>query len=196
MVVIKMVAVMDPKIGLIKSVIFKIGMKENCRDRWEPPNGWARSPDATGLVVALVWSMYTCISRTCQTHKEDILLTALAAAVGGFTEGFRRWPIPTDHIRYCNFRWKVLASAAKENLHIHTVATVTKNFDGQHLTDFEGLLAAKVGFSDDVIPLQSILEEAKRLGPLLVCMKRTLSWMVFSFEWEHCQGTLPCPVRA
>ena len=37
-----------------------------------------------------------------------------------------------------------LSFCSQENLHIHTVATVTKNLDGQHLTDFEGLLKGLV----------------------------------------------------
>ena len=42
---------------------------------------------------------------------------------------------------------EVLDSASRENIHIKSVATITENFDGQHLTDFQGLLAAgAVGF--------------------------------------------------
>ncbi len=57
---------------------------------------------------------------------------------------------------------EVLASAAKENLHIHTVATVTKNFDGQHLTDFEGLLkAGAVDFQMMGFPFKALRLSAK-----------------------------------
>ena len=96
-----------------------------------------------------------------QTHKEDIHTGALAAAAGWFYSSGHDGQYQSDHFRYYNLR-EVLASAAKENLHIHTVATVTKNFDGQHLTDFEGLLkAGAVGFSDDGIPFKALRLSAK-----------------------------------
>lgn len=62
---------------------------------------------------------------------------------------------------------EVLASAAKEDIHIYTNATVTKNFDGQNLTDFKALLeAGAVSLSDDGIPLQSskLVKEALELA--------------------------------
>lgn len=62
---------------------------------------------------------------------------------------------------------EVLASAAKEDVHVYTNATVTKNFDGQHLTDFKALLEnGALSFSDDGIPLQStkVLKEALDLA--------------------------------
>ena len=42
---------------------------------------------------------------------------------------------------------EVLESASRENIHIKSVATITENFDGQHLTDFQGLLAAGAAVS-------------------------------------------------
>ncbi len=67
---------------------------------------------------------------------------------------------------------EVLESASRENIHIKSVATITENFDGQHLTDFQGLLAAgAVGFSDDGIPLtnagivRQALVEARKITP-------------------------------
>ena len=42
---------------------------------------------------------------------------------------------------------EVLQSAAKEKINVKTVATITKNFNGQDLTDFKALLeAGAVGF--------------------------------------------------
>ena len=71
---------------------------------------------------------------------------------------------------------EVLQSAAKEKINVKTVATITKNFNGQDLTDFKALLeAGAVGFSDDGIPLESskvlkeALETAKKLGTF-VCL--------------------------
>ena len=44
-------------------------------------------------------------------------------------------------------------SAAREKIHVKSVATITDQFDGQTLTDFESLLkAGAAGFSDDGIP--------------------------------------------
>ena len=130
--------------------------------------------DASGKVVApgLV-DIHVHFREPGQTHKEDIHTGALAAAAGGFTTVVmmaNTTPTISDVVTLK----EVLNSAAKEAIHVKTVATVTKNFDGQHLTDFEGLLqAGAVGFSDDGIPLQSTkvvrqaLEEAKRLGTFI-----------------------------
>lgn len=123
--------------------------------------------DATGLVVApgLV-DIHVHFREPGQTHKEDIHTGALAAAAGGVTTVVMMAntnptisDIPTLK--------EVLASAAKENIHIYTNATVTKNFDGHNLTDFKALLeAGAVSFSDDGIPLKSskVVKEALELA--------------------------------
>ena len=62
---------------------------------------------------------------------------------------------------------EVLTSAAKENIHVKSVATITKNFDGENITDFKGLLeVGAVGFSDDGIPLTNagIVKKAMELA--------------------------------
>ena len=62
---------------------------------------------------------------------------------------------------------EVLTSAAKENIHVKSVATITKNFDGENITDFKGLLeAGAAGFSDDGIPLTNagIVKKAMELA--------------------------------
>ncbi|MEX2803915.1 dihydroorotase [Streptococcus sp. H31] len=112
--------------------------------------------DAEGLVVApgLV-DIHVHFREPGQVHKEDIHTGALAAAAGGFTTVVM---MANTHPTISDVETlkDVLTSAAKENIHIYTNATVTKNFDGQHLTDFKALLAAgAVSFSDDGIPLQS-----------------------------------------
>ena len=80
---------------------------------------------------------------------------------------------------------EVLQSAAKEKINVKTVATITKNFNGQDLTDFKELLeAGAVGFSDDGIPLESskvvkeAMEEAKKTQHLYQ-LTRGRSWS----EW-------------
>ena len=101
-----------------------------------------------------------------QTHKEDIHTGALAAAAGGFTTVVMMAntnPTISDKETLKD----VLTSAAKENNHVKSVATITKNFDGENITDFNGLLeAGAVGFSDDGIPLTNagIVKKAMELA--------------------------------
>ncbi|MFV8063375.1 dihydroorotase [Streptococcus pluranimalium] len=112
--------------------------------------------DASGLVVApgLV-DIHVHFREPGQTHKEDIHTGALAAAAGGFTTVVMMANTnPT--ISTVETLKEVLASAAKEKIHIKSNASVTLNFDGENLTDFEGLLkAGAVGVSDDGIPLEN-----------------------------------------
>ena len=119
--------------------------------------------DATGLVVApgLV-DIHVHFREPGQTHKEDIHTGALAAAAGGFTTVVMMANTnPT--ISDVETLQEVLQSAAKEKINVKSVATITKNFNGQDLTDFKALLeAGAVGFSDDGIPLESskVVKEA------------------------------------
>lgn len=123
--------------------------------------------DASGCVVApgLV-DIHVHFREPGQTHKEDIRTGALAAAAGGFTTVVMMANTnPT--ISDVETLTEVLDSASKEAIHIKSVATITTDFDGENLTDFEGLLAAgAVGFSDDGIPLTSskVLKEAMDLA--------------------------------
>lgn len=154
MLLIKNGRVMDPKSGLDQvcdvlvegKKIVKIGQNLEAAD--------AQVLDASGLVVApgLV-DIHVHFREPGQTHKEDIHTGALAAAAGGFTTVVMMANTnPT--ISTVETLQEVLESASRENIHIKSVATITENFDGKHLTDFQGLLAAgAVGFSDDGIPL-------------------------------------------
>ena len=154
MLLIKNGRVMDPKSGLDQvcdvlvegKKIVKIGQNLRAAD--------AQVLDASGLVVApgLV-DIHVHFREPGQTHKEDIHTGALAAAAGGFTTVVMMANTnPT--ISTVETLQEVLESASRENIHIKSVATITENFDGQHLTDFKALLAAgAVGFSDDGIPL-------------------------------------------
>ncbi|QGH02137.1 dihydroorotase [Streptococcus dysgalactiae] len=119
--------------------------------------------DATGLIVApgLV-DIHVHFREPGQTHKEDIHTGALAAAAGGVTTVVMMAntnPVISD----VETLQEVLASAAKEKIHIYTNASVTQAFNGKALTDFKALLeAGAVSFSDDGIPLESskVLKEA------------------------------------
>ena len=154
MLLIKNGRVMDPKSGLDQvcdvlvegKKIVKIGQNLEAAD--------AQVLDASGLVVApgLV-DIHVHFREPGQTHKEDIHTGALAAAAGGFTTVVMMANTnPT--ISTVETLKEVLESASRENIHIKSVATITENFDGQHLTDFKALLAAgAIGFSDDGIPL-------------------------------------------
>lgn len=169
MLLIKNGRVMDPKTGfdqitdllVEEKKIIKIGQDLQVED--------AKVIDASGLVVApgLV-DIHVHFREPGQTHKEDIHTGALAAAAGGFTTVVMMANTnPT--ISTVETLKEVLESANRENIHIKSVATITENFDGQYLTDFQGLLAAgAVGFSDDGIPLtnagivrQALVEASK-----------------------------------
>lgn len=169
MLLIKNGRVMDPKTGFDQITdllvegkkIVKIGQDLQAED--------ATVIDASGLVVApgLV-DIHVHFREPGQTHKEDIHTGALAAAAGGFTTVVMMANTnPT--ISTVETLKEVLESASRENIHIKSVATITENFDGKHLTDFQGLLTAgAVGFSDDGIPLtnagivRKALEEARK----------------------------------
>lgn len=130
--------------------------------------------DAKGSVVApgLV-DIHVHFREPGQTHKEDIHTGSLAAAAGGFTRVVMMANTnPT--ISTVDTLKEVLESSAKEEIHIHTNATITQNFDGKNLTDFKALYeAGAVSFSDDGIPLQSsrvvkeALDLAKELGTFI-----------------------------
>ena len=174
MLVIKNGRVMDPKTGLDQVCDLLVDQGKIVEIGPSLSYEQAQVIDASGKVVApgLV-DIHVHFREPGQTHKEDIHTGALAAAAGGFTTVVMM-ANTTQTISDVETLNEVLDSAAKEAIHVKTVATVTKNFDGQHLTDFEGLLqAGAVGFSDDGIPLQSTkvvrqaLEEAKRLGTFI-----------------------------
>lgn len=163
MLLIKNGRLMDPKSQRDQVVdvlidgkqIVKIAPVIDCQE--------AQVIDAKGLIVApgLV-DIHVHFREPGQTHKEDIHTGALAAAAGGVTTAVMMAntnPVISD----VETLQEVLASAAKEKIHIYTNASVTKHFNGQELTDFKALLeAGAVSFSDDGIPLENskVLKEA------------------------------------
>ena len=139
--------------------ILKIGQDMEVTD--------AQVIDATGLVVApgLV-DVHVHFREPGQTHKEDIHTGSLAAAAGGVTSVVMM-ANTSPTISSVETLKEVLDSAAKEDIRVHTVATITKEFDGEHITDFEALLAnGAVAFSDDGIPLTNagVLRKAMKLA--------------------------------
>ena len=154
MLLIKNGRVMDPKTGFNQIADLLVEGKKIVKIGQNLQAEGAKVIDASGLVVApgLV-DIHVHFREPGQTHKEDIHTGALAAAAGGFTTVVMMANTnPT--ISTVETLKEVLDSASRENIHIKSVATITENFDGKHLTDFQGLLAAgAVGFSDDGIPL-------------------------------------------
>ena len=176
MLLIKNGRVMDPKSGLDQVCDVLVQDGKIVKIASDIKEEGAEVLDATGLVVApgLV-DIHVHFREPGQTHKEDIHTGALAAAAGGFTTVVMM-ANTSPTISDVETLKEVLQSAAKEKINVKTVATITKNFNGQDLTDFKALLkTGAVGFSDDGIPLESskvlkeALETAKKLGTF-VCL--------------------------
>ena len=174
MLLIKNGRVMDPKSGLDQVCDVLVQDGKIVKIASEITEEGAESIDASGLVVApgLV-DIHVHFREPGQTHKEDIHTGALAAAAGGFTTVVMM-ANTSPTISDVETLQEVLQSAAKEKINVKTVATITKDFNGQDLTDFKALLeAGAVGFSDDGIPLESskvvkeAMEEAKKLNTFI-----------------------------
>ncbi len=167
MLLIKNGRVLDPQSGFDQVADVLVDGKKVLKIAEQIEAEGADVIDAAGLVVApgLV-DIHVHFREPGQTHKEDIHTGALAAAAGGFTTVVMMANTnPT--ISDVETLKEVLASAAKEDVHIYTNATVTKNFDGRNLTNFKALLeAGAISFSDDGIPLQSskVVKEALDLA--------------------------------
>ncbi|AYG00220.1 dihydroorotase [Lactococcus allomyrinae] len=110
--------------------------------------------DATGLVVSPgLIDIHVHFREPGQTHKETIHTGAKSAAAGGFTTVVmmaNTKPV----LSTAEILRETLEIASQESIHIRAVASITQDFDGQQLTDFDQLLSVgAVGFSDDGIPL-------------------------------------------
>lgn len=167
MLLIKNGRVIDPKTGFdaVTDILTQGDRIIRIGDNLSADN--AQIVDASGLIVApgLV-DIHVHFREPGQTHKEDIHTGALAAAAGGVTSVVMMANTNPTISRTETLK-EVLASAAKEAIHIYSLATITEDFDGQNLTDFPALLeAGAIGFSDDGIPLQStkLVRDALRLA--------------------------------
>ena len=174
MLLIKNGRVIDPESGLDAVADILIENKKIIKIAEQIEVDAEQVLDASGLVVApgLV-DVHVHFREPGQNHKEDIHTGALAAAAGGFTSVVMMANTnPT--ISTVDTLKDVLQLASKENIHIYSVGTITNQFNGQDLTDFDGLLAAgAVALSDDGIPLtnagvvRKAMQEAKKLDCLL-----------------------------
>jgi len=130
--------------------------------------------DARGLVVAPgLIDVHVHFREPGQTHKETIHSGAKSAAAGGFTR-----VVMMANTKPILSTPKVLTEtleiADKEDIKIDTVGSITQDFDGKNLTDFDELIkAGAIGFSDDGIPLtdagvlRKALQKAKLTDSLI-----------------------------
>lgn len=173
-ILIKNGRVLDPRSGMdqVCDVLVEDGKIVRLAEQIEESD--AAIIDATGLVVApgLV-DVHVHFREPGQTHKEDIHTGAMAAMAGGFTSVVMM-ANTSPAISTVETLREVLTCAAKEKISIHSVATITQNFDGQNLTDMPALIeAGAVAFSDDGIPLtdagvlRKAMQEAKKLDKLV-----------------------------
>ncbi|HEL1612453.1 TPA: dihydroorotase [Streptococcus suis] len=173
MLLVKNGRVVDPQSGLDKVCDLLIDGKKIVKIDDVITEDVEQIIDATGLVVApgLV-DVHVHFREPGQTHKEDIHTGALAAAAGGFTSVVMM-ANTSPTISTVETLKEVLESAKKEAIHIYSVATITNQFDGQHLTDFPALLeAGAVAFSDDGIPLTNagVVRKAMKLAKAHDCL--------------------------
>ncbi|HFR3774379.1 TPA: dihydroorotase [Streptococcus suis] len=173
MLVVKNGRVVDPQSGLDKVCDLLIDGKKIIKIAESISDDVEQVIDATGLIVApgLV-DVHVHFREPGQTHKEDIHTGALSAAAGGFTSVVMM-ANTSPTISTVETLKEVLESAKKEAIQIYSVATITNQFDGQHLTDFPALLeAGAVAFSDDGIPLTNagVVRKAMKLAKAHDCL--------------------------
>ncbi len=171
MLIIKNVRIMDPATALdMKGDISIENGKIKAIAENLPVSDSDTVMDAEGLVAApgLV-DTHVHFRDPGLTYKEDIYTGARAAAAGGFTSVVcmaNTKPVADNEktIRY------IVDKAKKTNIHVYTAAAVTKEFDGENLTEFVDLLkAGAIGFTDDGIPLKNpeIVKKAMEMAARL-----------------------------
>jgi dihydroorotase len=128
--------------------ILRIGAIDPRRDVYE------RIIDARGrVVVPGLVDPHVHFREPGQTHKEDIVSGAAAAARGGFTSvvcmANTRPPVDKPGTLA-----EVLAKAAAAPIHVYTVAALSRGMGGRELVDMAALKSlGALGFSDDGFPV-------------------------------------------
>ena len=174
MLLIKNGRVIDPKSGFDQIADVLIEDKKIIHIAKNLEVDGAEIIDASNLIVAPgLIDIHVHFREPGQTQKETIHTGALSAARGGFTTVVmmaNTKPI----LSRPDILSETLKLAAQEKIHIKSIASITQDFDGEHLTDFDALLeAGAVGFSDDGIPLShsgvlhKALKKAKETDSLL-----------------------------
>lgn len=163
MILIKNGRVIDPECGFDQVADVLVKDKKIIRIAQDLEEEGADIIDASNMIVAPgLIDIHVHFREPGQTHKETIHTGALSAARGGFTTVVmmaNTKPILSSP----EVLVETLKLADEEKIHIKSIASITKDFDGRHLTDFDALLkAGAVGFSDDGIPLSDsgVLHEA------------------------------------
>ena len=172
MVIIKNGRLIDPKTGFDEQRdIVLDGARIAHIGKFSDSSKYGQVIDANGMVVAPgLIDLHVHFREPGLTHKEDIHTGALAAAKGGFTTVVcmaNTKPVIDNEETLKH----VLDAAAKEDIHVLTVAAISKGIGGKELTDMEALLRlGAAGFSDDGISmtdagiLRKAMLNAKALG--------------------------------
>ena len=151
---IKSARLIDPRSGTDKICDIAVQNGYICAIGELSGNEYGEVIDAEGLVAApgLV-DVHVHFRDPGFTYKEDILSGAKAAACGGFTTVVcmaNTKPV-LDNLGTLA---EVLKKAGAADINVHTIAAVSRGFEGKELTDMPTLLRmGAVGFSDDGIPL-------------------------------------------
>ena len=139
MLLIKNGRVMDPKSGLdqVCDVLVQDGKIIKIAPEIKEEEG-AEIIDASGLVVApgLV-DIHVHFREPGQTHKGRYSYRCPSSRCRWFWTTVVMMANTSPTISDVETLQEVLQSAAKEKINVKTVATITKNFNGQDLTDFK-----------------------------------------------------------
>ncbi|MBQ2676699.1 MAG: dihydroorotase [Clostridia bacterium] len=154
---------MQGEILVKNGVIVKVAPKvDECADEVIDCNGAVAAP---GLV-----DIHVHLRDPGQTHKEDILTGANAAAAGGVTSivAMPNTVPAVDSVETINY---ILDKAKDANAKVYQAAAITKGLCGEETVDFEQLKSAgAAAFSDDGRPVENTafmlkaLQEANRLN--------------------------------
>lgn len=155
----------DPKSGTQKVCdiltkgdrILKMGeCLEETEEFRKLPRHEVQTIDAEGYIVAPgLMDVHVHFRDPGFTKKEDILTGAAAAAAGGFTSvvmmaNTKPAADQADTLRY------MLEKGKDTLIHVYACGAVTKNLEGEELTDMEALKeAGAAGFTDDGKPLMN-----------------------------------------